>query len=378
MEQSMKLKKLEIWLTDKTDLDYTYAYVRDEGKSMDSNIAQKALELFVKQKDIDPEIPLQVDFIGGQPVKEYNLIPLLQEYREHLESTSGKKLNFRLIDTGYMGTEQKKFLRDKNISLRSSLTSMEPTDAWWYKVKSANDLPIPSMAEKIPIIKQTFTDFQYRMVISREKPEIKARVEKLLSDGVKNIQFIPKLTTICHSSDATDLEASMKEFALWFKKELLSHNIIPIVNAKQMLFLIHRFNEGNPYPVKNQCNNTHERVMLDVDGVFRPCRHFHLYPKWSLGNIEDGFYHPRRLSLNRYGLVIKNGCNKCIARFFCAGPCLSAAGVYAEHYIRPMGYHCLFTTLMVEMMEFIHDTLTVENPDVLEWMLKEIGNPMGR
>lgn len=374
----MKLKKLEIWLTDRTDSDYTYAYIRDEGKRMNSDTAQKALEFLISQKDMDPETPLQVDFIGGEPVKEYTLIQRLQEFRENFESKSGRKLNFRLIDTGYMEISQNQFLREKNISIRNSLTSMEPTDAWWYKVRSGSDVPVSGMTEKIPIIKQIFSHFQQRLVISHEKPEIKARVEKLLSDGTGDIQLIPELTTVCRSSDADDLEASMKEFSLWFKKELLNHNILPVVNAKQMLFLIHCFNEGEPYPVKNQCNNTHERVMLDVDGTFRPCRHFHLYPKWTLGNIDEGFYHSRRLSLNRYGLVMKNGCNKCAARFFCAGPCLSASAIYTENYIRPLGYHCLFTTLLTEMMEYVYNTLIMENPEVLEWTLKTIGNPMGR
>lgn len=377
MAQSMDLKKLEIWMGDKTDLDYRYAFTRNEGKKMDYNTAKKALEIFTKTEYARSNGDLQVDLIGGEPLLEYKLITGLQEYRENYESHTGKKLNFRLITTGFMDDAKRQYFKKKKIALKSSLNSMEPTDAWWYRVESGSDLPTPSMSARIPIIRKTFPDFQYRLVISPKKPAIKSRIENLIGHREDNIHLIPQHITYFEYDQFTDLRDSMQEYALWFKKRLLRKYIPPVLNSKRMLFLIHRFNEGRPYPIKNHCNNTYERVMLDVDGTFRTCRHFDLYPKWSLGNIDDGFYHPRRKSLYRYGMVIKNGCRKCIARFFCAGPCISTACVYAESYIRPMGYHCLFTTLLTENMEFVYNSLKTENPDILEWTLEQIGNPMG-
>lgn len=370
-----ELKKLEIWLADESNLNYQYAFTRKKNQTMKFDTARKALELFIKTPGSERD--LKVDFIGGNPIKDFDVLKQLQQVRENLEQKHERKLNFRVVAAGDLNIQQAKFFKDKKITLRSSLSSMEPTDAWWYDVKSDQDLPDPSMITKIPVIKNSFPDFQFRLIISRDNPAIKKRVEKLAEAGYKNIQLIPRLSRKCTPQDAPELTTAMQEFGQWFGTELIAGRVPTIVNARRMLFLIHRFNEDNPYPVKNHCINTNERVMLDVDGQFRTCRHFDVYPAWTLGNIEDGIY-GRRISLYRYGQVIKHSCQRCVARFFCAGPCPTVSSVYAESRNYPMGYHCLFTKLLTETMEHIYNTLEVENPDILESALKEIGNPMGR
>jgi len=376
MYPSMDLKKLEIWLTDKSDMEYNYGYVRDEDETIDLSIAKKAMEKFATTKSTGANTELQVDIIGGEPTLEFDMIKKLQEQKESLENGNGKTLKLRVMTSGILSQDQKTYIPKKKIFLRNRLTSMEPTDEWWYGIKDDSDTLSPTLNTKVTKIKETFPEFHHRLIVSRNNPAFKDRVENLMEDGVENIFMIPKLINECSLEDTPNLRESMDEYGNWFKAKLLENIIPPVVNSKRLLYMIHRFQEGNPVQVKNRCNNTYERVTLVPDGIFRTCRHSHVYPKWTLGNISDGFYDPRRKNLYRYGLIMKGGCRKCVGRFYCAGPCISIASVYADNEYFPMGYHCLFIKLHTEIMEYIYNTLKIENPDVLEQTLNNLNIQM--
>jgi radical SAM protein with 4Fe4S-binding SPASM domain len=368
--EPMIIRKIEIWTGGETDLGYCYSCVPDKGGRMEPGTTRRALELLVKDESGSVSPNLQVDFIGQEPMKEFDMVAQLQEYREFVEAKNGRRLHFRVITAGSLDDEKMKFLLDNGITLRNSLTSMEPTDEWWHGKKGEGDTPSGTLKKKIPSIRKTFGEFQHRLVISRENFEIRKRVEAQQELGAESVLLTPRLTTTCTPDDAPSLKASMDDYAQWLKEGILAGNMPPVVNSTRLLHMIHRFNLGDPVPIKNHCNDTCQRVMLDTDGIFRPCRHFHLYPRWSLGNVEEGVFHSRRLNLFRYGNVRKGGCRKCIARFYCSGPCISASAVYAESQNYPMGYHCLFTKMHTEAMDCLYNLMKVENPEALWKCLK--------
>ncbi|MCE1248228.1 MAG: SPASM domain-containing protein [Firmicutes bacterium] len=358
MENPSSLKKIEIWLNDDPKFDYWYAYTPNKGRTTTGETVEKTVALMNKST-MASEVKL--DFIGADSHESQNIIANICAETKS-EFGSNAKTSYRIISAGKNIDKVSSLLNSGELSSRSSLTPMDPTDAWWYSVTD----------NKTDKSEFHYDGAPYRLFISSEQPSVIDRVEALIEQGKESILLIPVLTTKCLRSDAVNFRTSMKDFGDALLAGIKERRFLPVFNAEQMFYLIHRFYENNPVKLKNRCNNTDERVLLDSDGSFRPCRHYDVYPKYNLGNIEDGIYHKRRVSLHRYGLVMRNGCNRCSARFYCAGPCPSVASVYMENYIRPMGYHCLFTVLLQETIEYVYNKLRFEDSDSLIWALDHV------
>ena len=281
--QKPQLKKMEIWMGDQSNLDYRYAFVRRDCQKMDAATAVKAIGHFVNSSDSSESGDLRIDFIGGEPMLEHKTISSILDNSVDIQKKSGKNLKFRIITNGLHDSDQRDLIKNSGLEVRNSLTSMNPTDSWWHDAPDDDGPP----EDKITGIKTTFNEFHHRLIISRDNPGIKERVEKLLDAGAEAILLVPRMKMACTTQDGPAAEESMKEYTGWFKSKLVAGEVPPVVNSIRLLSMIHAASEGNPVTVKNHCSNTHERLTLDTDETFRTCRHFSEYPGWSLGNVED-------------------------------------------------------------------------------------------
>jgi radical SAM protein with 4Fe4S-binding SPASM domain len=370
MPQYPPLKKLEIWLNDNNAVNYDYAFTGKGIEKTESMTALKGLNTFLAHRNLQDD--LQIDMVGGESSRPVDFYDEVVKKGTSAAVKNGKKLNFRLITSGILSKELEDFTAKNNVSLRSSISPMEPTDIWWYGQNSDNR----PESSSVKTVKERFGSFQHRVRISQQQPEIMNRIESLAVEKMESILLTVNLHNNFKKSDEDDLIESLDSFSSWVLKSLLDGVIPPVVNVKQALFLWHQKNSGNPYPLKNRCNNTNERILLDSEGIFRTCRHYPEYSTWKLGDAESGISESRRMNLHRYGIVVRDGCRNCTAVDFCAGPCISAASVYAESYFRPMGYFCLFTTLLFDTIGKIYTFILKKHPNLPDDIIRQIGNPM--
>ncbi len=275
---------------------------------------------------------LEVDFFGGEPLMNWQVVKDLVEYGRSLEEPCRKKFRFTLTTNGVLLNDE--ILEFANREMANLVLSIDGRK----EVHDANrpfrggqgsyDLIVPKFQKAARSREQM--RYYVRGTFTHDNLDFAQDVLHLADLGFKQISVEPVVASPQDAYAVTpeDIPRLKEEY------DKLAAEMIRRREAGEGFHFFH-FNidlEGGPCVAKrlSGCGSGTEYLAVTPWGDFYPCHQFVGNEKFLMGNVDEGIVRKDiREAFGKCNVYSKEKCRKCFARFYCSGGC--AANAYNFH-----------------------------------------------
>ncbi|MDD4565188.1 MAG: thioether cross-link-forming SCIFF peptide maturase [Eubacteriales bacterium] len=278
---------------------------------------------------------LEIDFFGGEPLMNFNVVKELVVYGREAEKPLGKNIRFTITTNGLLLDDSKAdFINAKMDNVILSIDGRpEVNDNMRQTVNGRGTYDI-IMEKYLSFVKKRKGAYYVRGTFTRENLDFSEDVRHLAEIGFKNISIEPVVTDPLRSYalQDEDKETIFKEY------DKLTDIYLEYANKGEKFEFFHfniDLNQG-PCVVKrvSGCGAGTEYVAVSPEGDIYPCHQFVGNVAFKLGNINDVHFENRLYDeFNRAHIYNKEKCRDCWAKFYCSGGC-HANAFHMNHDIR--------------------------------------------
>ena len=274
---------------------------------------------------------LEVDFFGGEPTINFDVVKKVVEYARSKEKEFDKKFRFTITTNGLiLNDDMMDFINREMYNVVCSVDGRkEVNDRVRARVDGSGcyDAIIPHFQELIRRREASGNDenWQYyvRGTFTKYNKDFGNDVMHMFDLGFDQISFEPVVADAKQPYALTyeDLSDVFAEY------ERLSKLIIENKKSAGKHFNFYHFMidlDQGPCAIKRLrgCGCGNEYVAITPDGDVYPCHQFVGHEEWKMGNVFD-------LSINkemkdnfaRATVYHKPKCQECWAKFYCSGGC---------------------------------------------------------
>ena len=274
---------------------------------------------------------LEVDFFGGEPTINFDVVKKVVEYARSKEKEFDKKFRFTITTNGLiLNDDMMDFINREMYNVVCSVDGRkEINDRVRARVDGSGcyDAIIPHFQELIRRREASGNDenWQYyvRGTFTKYNKDFGNDVMHMFDLGFDQISFEPVVADAKQPYALTyeDLPDVFAEY------ERLSKLIIENKKSAGKHFNFYHFMidlDQGPCAIKRLrgCGCGNEYVAITPDGDVYPCHQFVGHEEWKMGNVFD-------LSINkemkdnfaRATVYHKSKCQECWAKFYCSGGC---------------------------------------------------------
>lgn len=301
-----------------------------ESALMSAETGKKAIDFLIKSSGNRHN--LEVDFFGGEPLMNFEVVKEIVAYGRSLEEKYNKKFRFTLTTNGVLLNDDVLEFANKEMSnLVLSIDGRKELHDYMRPSrngKGSYDIILPKLIEAAE--KRNQTDYYVRGTFTHFNTDFDKDVIHLADLGFKQISVEPvvadpscdyaitddDIDKICDSYDRLAKEMLKRQ------KEGNGFNFFH--------FMIDL--SGGPCVAKrlSGCGSGTEYLAVTPWGDLYPCHQFVGNEKFLLGNLDEGI---KRTDIcndfKRCNVYSKPKCRDCFAKFFCSGGC--AANAYNFH-----------------------------------------------
>ncbi|MBE5938060.1 MAG: thioether cross-link-forming SCIFF peptide maturase [Lachnospiraceae bacterium] len=275
---------------------------------------------------------LEVDFFGGEPLMNFEVVKQIVEYGRSIEEKYNKNFRFTLTTNGVLLDDEIMEFANKEMSnlvlsidgRREVNDRMRPT----RNGKSSYDVILPKFIKAAESRNQT--DYYVRGTFTHYNTDFVNDVLHLADLGFEQISVEPVVSPKTEPYAITEEDiATICEGYDELAKEMLARE----KEGKGFNFFHFMIDlEGGPCVAKrlSGCGSGTEYLAVTPWGDLYPCHQFVGNEDFLLGNIDEGI---KRTDIcadfKLCNVYSKPKCRDCFARFFCSGGC--AANAYNFH-----------------------------------------------
>ena len=293
---------------------------------MSCEVGRKALDFLVANSG--NRVNLEVDFFGGEPLLNWQVVKDLVAYGRSLEQPHHKKFRFTLTTNGVLLDDE--ILEFANREMANIVLSIDGR-------KEIHNLMRPhrggqgSYDEVVPKYKRVADsrkqmNYYVRGTFTRNNLDFAEDVKHLADEGFEQISVEPVVAadTEDYALREEDVPAILEEYdklALEYirrKKEGKGFNFFH--------FMIDL--EGGPCVAKrlSGCGSGTEYLAVTPWGDFYPCHQFVGQEEFLMGNVDEGIVRADiRDTFKTCNVYAKEKCRDCFAKFYCSGGCAANA-----------------------------------------------------
>ena len=297
---------------------------------MSFEVGKKALDFLVANSG--NRVNLEVDFFGGEPLMNWDVVKQLVEYGRSLEEKNNKKFRFTLTTNGVLlNDEIMEYLNKEMSNVVLSLDGRKEVNdnmRPFRTGKGSYDLIVPKFQKLAESRNQM--DYYVRGTFTRDNLDFSEDVKHFADLGFKQMSIEPVVgpEEDPYSIREEDLPVIMEEYdklALEYikrEKEGKGFNFFH--------FMID-LNQGPcVYKRLSGCGSGTEYLAVTPWGDFYPCHQFVGNEEFLMGNVSDGIVREDLITkFSNCNVYSKEKCKNCFARFYCSGGC--AANSYNFH-----------------------------------------------
>ncbi len=271
---------------------------------------------------------LEVDFFGGEPLMNFDVVKELVAYGRSLEEEHDKKFRFTLTTNGVLLNDEILDFANKEMSnlvlsidgRREIHDKMRPFrggqgsyDAIVDKLKKAAD----SRGQKDYYVRGTFT---------RNNLDFSEDVKHLADLGFEQISIEPVVAgpDADYSIREEDVPFILEQYDM-LAKELLERK----KNGKGVNFFHFMIDlEGGPcvYKRLSGCGSGTEYLAVTPKGDLYPCHQFVGNEAFRMGSVFEGITNTDlQDEFKLCNVYSKEKCRECFAKFYCSGGCAANA-----------------------------------------------------
>ncbi|MBQ1432282.1 MAG: thioether cross-link-forming SCIFF peptide maturase [Ruminococcus sp.] len=299
-------------------------------KLMSLDTAKKAIDMLI-EKSYGRKF-LEVDFFGGEPSLNFDVVIKTVEYARSKEKEFDKVFRFTTTTNGmHLTDEMIDFINKEMYNVVLSIDGRkEVNDRMRVRIDGTGsyDLIIKNfkrLVDKRPKDK----DWYVRGTYTKYNLDFSDDVMHLYDLGFDQISVEPVMADACEDYAITeaDLPRIFKEY------EVLADKIAKIRENGKFINFFHfmlDLDQG-PCAIKRLrgCGCGNEYVAVTPDGDIYPCHQFVGVDEYKMGNVHDGsFDNKMKDEFARAHVYTKPECKKCWAKFYCSGGCNANNYIY--------------------------------------------------
>ncbi len=296
---------------------------------MSEEVGKKALDFLIANSG--SRVNLEVDFFGGEPLMNWDVVKKLVAYGREQEKIHNKNFRFTLTTNGVLLDDE--ILEFCNREISNVVLSLDGR-------KEVNDMMRPTRNGKgsYDIIVPKFQKFaagranQYyiRGTFTRNNLDFASDVLHYADLGFDQVSMEPVVAPAeaPYSIREEDLPKILEEY------DRLAIEYIKRQNEGRGFNFFH-FNidlDGGPCVYKRLagCGSGTEYLAVTPWGDLYPCHQFVGQEEFILGNVYDGLTNTEvRDQFKFCNVYARENCKNCFARFYCSGGC--SANSYNFH-----------------------------------------------
>ena len=297
---------------------------------MSFEVGKKALDFLVKNSG--NRVNLEVDFFGGEPLMNWQVVKELVAYGRSLEEPFGKKFRFTLTTNGILLNDE--ILEFANREMSNIVLSIDGR-------KEINDLMRPhrggqgsydTIVPKFLKVAESREQMNYyvRGTFTRNNLDFSRDVMHLADLGFKQISVEPVVAAPQeeYSLRQEDIPVVLEEY------DKLAGELLKRTKEGRGVNFFHFMIDlkGGPCVAKrlSGCGSGTEYLAVTPWGDFYPCHQFVGREEFLMGNVEEGITRTDiRDEFKTCNVYAKEKCRGCFAKFYCSGGC--AANSYQFH-----------------------------------------------
>ena len=267
---------------------------------------------------------LEVDFFGGEPLMNLDVVKQLVEYARSIEKQHHKNFRFTLTTNGVLlDDEVTDFLNREMDNVVLSLDGRKEVHDRFrkdYTGKGSYDLIVPKFQRFVE--KRGDKSYYIRGTFTHENTDFTKDILHMADLGFKELSMEP---VVCPPGDPYALtEADKPE--LYRQYEILANEMLDRKkNGKPITFYHYMLDLKNGpciYKRITGCGSGTEYMAVTPWGELFPCHQFVGDPKYSLGDVWKGVTNKTAQdefrSCNAYS---RPECKECWAKLYCSGGC---------------------------------------------------------
>lgn len=297
---------------------------------MSFEVGKKALDFLVANSG--SRVNLEVDFFGGEPLMNWQVVKDLVVYGRSLEEPYHKKFRFTLTTNGVLLNDE--ILEFANKEMANVVLSVDGRKEIHDRMRplaggqGSYDLVLPKFQKVAESRNQT--NYYVRGTFTHFNKDFAADVCHLADLGFQQISVEPVVAP--ESEEYALVEEDIPEILAEYDKlavELLKrHKEGKGVNFFHFMIDL----KGGPcvYKRLSGCGSGTEYLAVTPWGDFYPCHQFVGQEEFLMGNVDDGIVNTDiREEFKSCNVYSKEKCKNCFAKFYCSGGC--AANSYNFH-----------------------------------------------
>ena len=265
---------------------------------------------------------LEVDFFGGEPLLNFDVVKQIVAYARSLEEKYNKNFRFTLTTNALLlNDEITGFLNEEMSNVVLSLDGRKEVNDHMRMKKDGSgsfDTIVPNIQRFVE--KRADKDYYIRGTFTRENLDFTEDIKEYLALGFKNLSMEPVVTTADYGIREEDLPEIMDEY-----EKLAAYYIKKRKEGDGFTFFHFMVDlDGGPCAIKRLkgCGSGTEYVAVTPYGEIYPCHQFVGQKDFEIGNVCDGITNLELVKkFKEANLYTKDKCDKCFAKFFCSGGC---------------------------------------------------------
>ncbi len=293
---------------------------------MSLEVGKKALDYLVANSG--SRVNLEVDFFGGEPLLNWEVVKQLVAYGRELEKTNNKKFRFTLTTNGtLLNDEIMEFVNKEMSNLVLSLDGRKCVNDKMRPYRGGQgsyDKIVPKYIKAAESRNQT--DYYVRGTYTHYNTDFAKDVLHMADLGFKQISVEPVVAPpeedyALTKEDVPVLVAQYDELAAEMLRREAEGNGFNFFH-----FMIDL--EGGPcvYKRLSGCGSGCEYLAVTPWGEFYPCHQFVGEEEFLLGNVEDGIVNKDiQKQFHNSNVYTREACKNCFAKFYCSGGCAANA-----------------------------------------------------
>ncbi len=293
---------------------------------MSFEVGKKALDFLIANSGNRRN--LEVDFFGGEPLMNWQVVKDLVAYGREQEKLHDKNFRFTLTTNGVLLNDE--IMEFCNKEMANVVLSIDGRKEVHDKMRpfrkgaGSYDLIVPKFQK---FAESRHQDKYYvRGTFTHYNPDFSADVLHLADLGFKQISVEPVVAEKEEPYAITeeDLPKLFEEYDKLAAEMVRRHKEGDDFNFFHFMIDL----EGGPCVAKrlSGCGSGTEYLAVTPWGDFYPCHQFVGNEKFLLGNVDEGIKNTEiRDEFKCCNVYAKEKCRKCFARFYCSGGCAANA-----------------------------------------------------
>ena len=297
---------------------------------MSLEVGKKALDFLVANSGNRHN--LEVDFFGGEPLLNFDVVKELVKYGRELEKTNDKHFRFTLTTNGVLLNDD--VIEFANKEMDNIVLSVDGRKEIHDRMRPFRDGrgSYDEIIDKFKKVAESRNQERYyvRGTFTHYNTDFVKDVLSLADEGFKQISVEPVVADPAEPYAITEDDiAKICEGYDELAREMIKRK----KEGKGFTFFHYMIDlTGGPcvYKRLSGCGSGTEYLAVTPWGDLYPCHQFVGEEKFCLGNVTDGITNTDLVDKFKLcNVYAKPECVDCFAKFFCSGGC--AANAYHSH-----------------------------------------------